>query len=542
MHIQALHLVKFMGHDNTKLTFPAHGVVTLQGHNGAGKSALVEGVSVAFWGQTLRDNPPWSSTKGGLVRAAARIGHRLLEVERTQAKGLTVILDGVTIEYETNTKAQAALDKLIGPWDVWRRCSVFSSGDAAHFSLATDAERKRLLERVVGVDQFDVAAETLRARAREAAGTHGTATMRATMVRGALTKAQTALKDAEERLAQYVPSVVPSAKLDATVRKLGPLLKSANDELAHALTELETAKVARARVLEQSQIAERALAKSIANEGKLCRECGQPWPDGCSDELKVAVDTAREVLTACTNTVAEWQQTCNDLRDEAETLRERLDIALAELGEAKAVERERAVMSGIVERARVDVAQYEEEASSAGAEVEVARVAMEELQAAAGVVGVHGARSIVLTDAIEAFSRHAQEQVSRFAPGVRLKVRPFTEKKKGGINDSISIEVDGFGGGAYKGASQGERRRLDVALLLALGQLEASCSGYRAGTLFADEVFDALDAEGVETLREALGDLAKERCVVVITHAVDVLRSVKGSASYEVSAGKVRQL
>jgi DNA repair exonuclease SbcCD ATPase subunit len=70
--------------------------------------------------------------------------------------------------FESKTQAQNALDALIGPYDVWRRSSTFSSQDAAHFSLATDSERKRLLETILGLDIFDTALEECRIDLRKA--------------------------------------------------------------------------------------------------------------------------------------------------------------------------------------------------------------------------------------------------------------------------------------------------------------------------------------------------------------------------------------
>jgi hypothetical protein len=41
---------------------------------------------------------------------------------------------------------------------------------------------------------------------------------------------------------------------------------------------------------------------------------------------------------------------------------------------------------------------------------------------------------------------------------------------------------------------QGQRRRIDVALLLALAEVSQAASGGEQGTIFADEVLDSLDA------------------------------------------------
>jgi len=91
--------------------------------------------------------------------------------------------------------------------------------------------------------------------------------------------------------------------------------------------------------------------------------------------------------------------------------------------------------------------------------------------------------------------------------------------------------VHGIGGGhGYKATSQGERRRQDIALLLAFaGQ----------GTLFFDEVFDSVDKEGIDAVAQVISELAAERCVVVITHNEDLADRVPHVAHWRVKEGVV---
>jgi DNA repair exonuclease SbcCD ATPase subunit len=69
----------------------------------------------------------------------------------------------------------------------------------------------------------------------------------------------------------------------------------------------------------------------------------------------------------------------------------------------------------------------------------------------------------------------------------------------------------------YEALSGGQRRRVDIALLLSLSQLSPS-----AGTLYFDEAFDTLDKQGIDAVCELLADFGEERCVVVISHNEDL--------------------
>ena len=392
--------------------------------------------------------------------------------------------------------------------------------------------------------QFDEAAESLRGSLRSAQLELSTAQNNAQHAAKTFQAAKTALADAHA-LAAKKPADAPKescAVLTKRVARLGKLVVAAERArgAAHAAHRLASRDDTVAST--NLSTARRALQLAKSRIGQDCPECGQAWPGGSLDGLKQAVQQAEDVMATAADTEEAARHAFDEAAEEYSAVNRQHRALEIVLLQAHAVEREQAILGQAVERAEeaFNAANFAEQRERVS--VQNLTLRAKELEAAVDVVGLRGARSVVLAEAIAQFSMLAQQQVSRFAPGVQLSISPFTSRKSGAVAESINIEVKGFGGGAYKGASQGERRRLDVALLLALGQLESASSGYHAGTLFADEVFDALDTEGVETLREVLGELAQDRCVVVISHAQDVLRAVNAAAAYEVIAGKVRQV
>ena len=81
------------------------------------------------------------------------------------------------------------------------------------------------------------------------------------------------------------------------------------------------------------------------------------------------------------------------------------------------------------------------------------------------------------------------------------------------------MEVEGAGGGhGYKASSGGERKRIDIAVMLALGDIARRLRGEKGSTLFFDEAFDALDEQGLAAVVGVLRELAQDRAVVVISH------------------------
>jgi DNA repair exonuclease SbcCD ATPase subunit len=166
-----------------------------------------------------------------------------------------------------------------------------------------------------------------------------------------------------------------------------------------------------------------------------------------------------------------------------------------------------------------------------------------EAEAVAQVLGLKGARSHALVAALHGINKCASSWLARLgAPGARITLTPFTNLKSGAVRETLALSVGGLGKASsseYRMLSGGERRRVDAALLLALAQVSAAAHGVEPGTVFFDEVFDALDSEGCEGISGALEDLATDRCVVVITHSDDLAANLVADGRLQIDQGIV---
>lgn len=76
----------------------------------------------------------------------------------------------------------------------------------------------------------------------------------------------------------------------------------------------------------------------------------------------------------------------------------------------------------------------------------------------------------------------------------------------------------------YPSFSEGEKARIDLALLFAWREVARMKNSVNTNLLVLDEVFDSsLDVEGAENLQKILGTLDESTRVVVISHKTDVL-------------------
>lgn len=529
-----------MSHQDTDLALPATGVVLVTGGNGAGKSSLVEAVAVAFWGRTLRGTSPWRADQDGEVRVEAdsAMACRRRKGSRSFLEWASAGVDRfpiyeVPVEYESTSKAQEALEHAVGPFDLWRRTHVFSSADAAHFTLATDGERKRLLESMLGLDRFDEALE--RCRADLATSSLGlAAAQHEVRMQTSARAAQQRRKDEARAHLDELGSVADPELLQKELARLEGIVRAYDrdlDALRRKLREVD------AEAVRADSDADHARHAADCFRGGVCPTCRETLPrlryKTLQDEAKVADVKAIAARQRSKVARSEVEQDVRSMEEEQAALSRRRTEVAAKLSAAKAVSASRKRLDDQLQSAEKELLHATDKMLLASFEAKEHGAALGELEACERVLGLKGVRAHVLGRALGGLETCANAWLARIAgPNLRLKVRPCVEKKAGGVTDAIGLEVEGAGGGhGYKAASGGERRRVDVALLMALAEVAQAAHGRNPGTLFFDEVFDALDQEGTEAVAAALAEMSRDRAVVVVSHSEGVVRSLSIGAA-----------
>jgi len=92
--------------------------------------------------------------------------------------------------------------------------------------------------------------------------------------------------------------------------------------------------------------------------------------------------------------------------------------------------------------------------------------------------------------------------------------------KSGELRDKFEVRIEYDGEErSYKKLSGGEKRKVDLSILMALRDLVKSRSDKDLGILFCDEIFDVLDESGIERAMELLYEESLNGCrVFVISH------------------------
>jgi DNA repair exonuclease SbcCD ATPase subunit len=543
MRVREIELTGFMSYvRHQRVVLPPTGLVLITGQNGAGKSGLLEAVSYAGWGKTLRGTDPRRAGEPGSVCLDTTFS---MQVTRSWTaagkKRLDVAAEGYQeFDFENPTKAQDHVIGVLGEWDTWRRACVFSMVDDMSFASATDADRKRLLECLLGLRRLDVALERCRADVKAAE-------QRRLVADTALGKARVRLESAQAHLVtlrSLAAAQAPQTDIAGLKDQIVALETQLTFQEAAAAEEWDKLEKLR-KVMSEWELTDRqmiTIGKALTSD-PTCPTCGQDMPDNA--ELRARLDAhkakhrAHRDAKPANISSADWQ-TATDAahRTRCELNPLRADLAVAE----NALTRYQAAQDA-VHKAQGDVLDLELALDDVGAELAAAQRWLAHLTTTDLVLGTKGVRAHLLTDALTGLETAANawlERVARTDAPLTLKLAPYTEKKSGGTADAISLEVEGAGGGrGYKATSGGERRRIDVAIMLALAEVAQAADNRVAPTMWFDEVLDTLDAPGVLAVSDALDSLAADRCVVVISHNEDIIRNLVPTLRLHVNAGTI---
>ena len=134
-----------------------------------------------------------------------------------------------------------------------------------------------------------------------------------------------------------------------------------------------------------------------------------------------------------------------------------------------------------------------------------------------------GLKSYLLDEVCAELEVVAQKYLNQLTDGdYTLSISTQSKTKAGEIRERISVDVSYPGGmRRYKGASGGQKRRIDLALLLAMREIASKNLSSQPRILFADEVFDALDSTGVERAIDLLSNISGT--IVLITHDANLV-------------------
>jgi DNA repair exonuclease SbcCD ATPase subunit len=133
-----------------------------------------------------------------------------------------------------------------------------------------------------------------------------------------------------------------------------------------------------------------------------------------------------------------------------------------------------------------------------------------------------GVKSLLLDTVTPFLNQRANEYLSFLTDGqAKIVFNTQSSLASGEKRDKFSVEVSyAHGSEYYNGTSGGERRRADIAVMLALGDLAAQRANVPVRLRLLDEVFEGVDGPGCEKVVSLLKSMVAPNAdtVLVMTH------------------------
>lgn len=138
--------------------------------------------------------------------------------------------------------------------------------------------------------------------------------------------------------------------------------------------------------------------------------------------------------------------------------------------------------------------------------------------------GPRGIKSFVFESALPYLTARTNHYSSYLTGGtVTIDIAPTTVvKSTGSVKEKLTVSaINSHGANVYAGNSDGERRRIDICVLLALQDLISTRASKTWNTLIFDEIFDALDKTGIEHVIDMLRTF-RDKSIYIISHSEDI--------------------
>jgi DNA repair exonuclease SbcCD ATPase subunit len=538
----------FLAAGNSPITIDLniHQSTLVVGHNGTGKSTLSEAICFALFGRPLRN-----INKPKLVNS---INARdcLVELEFKTSSGNYRIRRGIKPNvfevYENGTlipsPASAADYQLLLETNILKlnyksfmQVVVLGSASYVPFMRLTSSSRREIIEDLLDIEVFSamnaLAKDDLTALRNEldkliqAKGLVGEQVRMAQNFTVHLEEQrQQQLVAVENNIGQVANTIATSTEeiveLQSTLATYDPYQQALTDATA------KKSEYERNRFAIQAKLKELRKERAFYDENDSCPKCEQSLTDelkqGRYETLDSKEQGAQKALAQCDTLVAKYEaqiDAANTELAEASTIRQRIHGIQATLAVHKTrlaeLQQERGRLqadSGVPPQA-VDVEDLQRqlaELSQKHDDTARKRVIMD---AAGMLLRDNGIKAKVIRHYIPIINRTINAYLTAMDFPIAFTLdEEFQEKIKSRYRDDF----------AYDSFSEGEKKRIDLALLLTWRAVARLKNSAASNLLILDEVFDSsLDANGTEEFLKIIAGLEKDTRVFVISHKTDQL-------------------
>jgi DNA repair exonuclease SbcCD ATPase subunit len=596
-----LEVKNFLSFEHFKMSLDKRGVVLIEGENltsgkfksnGAGKSSLLEPLVYALYDTTSKGIKADEviNNKVGKNTAVILTGYKgedqyRIERYRKHTKNknkVRLFLNDKEITEKSAADTNKAIEKIVGiDYNTFVNSIMFSQGSGAgRFAIATDKEKKEILENLVNLEIYAKSQDIAKNRVKQKDSEIEAKKREGERLQWELAQVDT-LEEQDKANYENTKSLIKQEQdsLGATIEEMskytqhnfGPIeqlreeieqLKGQRDNATGIDISAEEAEVKRLEgvireITNQQQRFNDKKADMVSQYKKLqtstnCPVCGSELdPTHREQEMATIKENLRQVLITLQTfekqltpaqaeydqAVAKYQEVKNTYDNINNAYRQLVNSIQTKEQQVHNYERTLQTYRDKIENIKSTLEKLRNipEPRSRDSERETIRnkikahkeqlLALErekkQLEDVVKIYSNSGVKSHVLDLITPFLNERANKYLAILSgPDMEVKFSTQTQNKDGSFSDKFDLQLTNItGGGNYKANSEGEKKRADLSISLAIQDLVMARGDSATNFVVYDEVFDALDSVGSESvvtlLRERLNTVGS---IFVITH------------------------
>jgi DNA repair exonuclease SbcCD ATPase subunit len=514
------------------------GITAVVGANGSGKSSFtVEAISFclfnkSFRGMTKAELVNTTNRKGTLVEVLFEKFDKQILVRRGIKPDLfEIIIDGILVEQPNAIVQQAYLETLLGfDFGTFIRTSMLGNANYMPFMTMKTKDRRAFVESILSLDSFTAmnkhvknelaeVKKTLDATSSELAAKRAVLAEQTRINTKRASDTGSKLQEAKRALADDLHNIAELRNRHQVME--GQVRKDLVPKIEEKIAETMAAIIVAEREIAEMDVAIREANKMVKffGETSTCPTCDTEMTEDHRShktflQEEVIKESTAGKLSAGVRR-ADLQLKLTKLRDglkKIENDEQKLNEIVREIRMlTERAKSRKEIIEGLKQQAEPEDTTPTTKAIE---ELTTRFVAIEQQIAdykiALELLDDGGVKATILQDAIPLLNQFVNECLEIMSIGIRLEFNEeFEETLVGRYADEFS----------YVSLSQGQRARLNLAVMFAWQQIQAIASGVQTNLLIIDEVgFADLDAQGVDAMFALLRKLWYNQTVFIISH------------------------
>lgn len=528
----------------TEVNFEEAKSTLIIGENGAGKSTLIEALVYALYGKPFRN-----IKLPQLINSINRKG-LLVEVEFTVMGKEYLIRRGMKPNVFEIFENDTLINQVSGPrayqeyleayilkmsYKSFIHIVILGAANFTSFMELTAADRRKITEEFIDLDIFSIMNKLLSDRVKRDKDIYGDTRRDLESLGDRIDEKNksietiTAAKDAtlasfDEQIATATAKAEEIGSIIADLEKqMKPVDKKRQTELRE-----EIMRISRELTLTDAEITNQNKIITDMAEGDVCSACGQLITQ---EHKESEIDKANGIIVQQTAKAMELEFQLETIRDESAAI-ERVDGDNRAISAKLNGERARAAAqldiimrltaskkkleddSANVDAIRAEVAELESQYDTLEAKFDALTDTRDVYEYAGALLKDSGIKARIIKQYVPILNATLNKYLTTLALSVSFEIdEEFRESVKSRYQDEFT----------YASFSEGEKARIDLALLFTWRALAQMRNKGNTNLLILDEVFDgSLDANGGDDLLAIIEeDFAQGRHIFVITHKSD---------------------